>query len=278
MASAESRQAIEQVHTLLQQYFEVGNCEIDRVIAGWLQSMEIAWIHAAIMEALYQGRYKLVSVDQILRLWQRRGNPLRHFNREFESIISGHSTLFPNTLAAAESTLLRSAAHPQSFYRPAPVVPSGNLATGSPTPPPLPDPQPSAIPLPPQAAVLRPAIPQPTPLEVPAVTMLPPEPVAQEDVQGEAQENEVPAGLADELPGELGREMIPEPLGGVIDIFDSAAFGPDDQDLLDQGNTLIPDAHPPHHPDPIQPFIPEAETSELYHRLQEVARRSAALS
>jgi hypothetical protein len=35
----------------------------------------------------------MVSVDYILQLWQRRGAPLRHFNREFESIILGQTLL-----------------------------------------------------------------------------------------------------------------------------------------------------------------------------------------
>ena len=40
------------------------------------------------IEALYQGRYKAISVEQILSIWRRRGKILSHFNREFEAIVT----------------------------------------------------------------------------------------------------------------------------------------------------------------------------------------------
>lgn len=46
------------------------------------------WVRLAVIEAIYQGRYKLVSVEYILQLWQRRGKPICHFNREFEAIVA----------------------------------------------------------------------------------------------------------------------------------------------------------------------------------------------
>jgi hypothetical protein len=73
--------------------FDTENCWPEAVVAGWLQQFNAAWVSQAITEALYQGRYKLVSVDHILQLWQRRGHPLCHFNREFESIILGQTLL-----------------------------------------------------------------------------------------------------------------------------------------------------------------------------------------
>lgn len=76
---------------LLSDYsFDVDTCA-EAMVTGWLQQFEPVWVSQAITEALYQGRYKMVSVDHILQLWQRRGQPLRHFNREFESIILGQS-------------------------------------------------------------------------------------------------------------------------------------------------------------------------------------------
>ena len=86
---------IEAVHQLLTSYsFEVESYQTKAVVAGWLAEFGPVWVSHAITEALYQGRYKLISVDQILRLWQRRGQPIRHFNREFESIILGQTLLF----------------------------------------------------------------------------------------------------------------------------------------------------------------------------------------
>ncbi len=78
--------------------FDTDNCRTETVVAGWLQQFDAAWVSQAITEALYQGRYKLVSVEHILQLWQRRGHPLRHFNREFESIILGQTLLCPPPL------------------------------------------------------------------------------------------------------------------------------------------------------------------------------------
>ncbi|MEB3289864.1 MAG: hypothetical protein VKI82_08110 [Leptolyngbya sp.] len=77
---------------LLSDYsFDVESNGTEALVTGWLQQFEITWVSQAITEALYQGRYKVVSVDHILQFWQRRGQPLRHFNREFESIILGQS-------------------------------------------------------------------------------------------------------------------------------------------------------------------------------------------
>lgn len=77
---------------LLSDYsFDVDTCAAEAMVTEWLQQFEPAWVSQAITEALYQGRYKVVSVEHILQMWQRRGQPLRHFNREFESIILGQS-------------------------------------------------------------------------------------------------------------------------------------------------------------------------------------------
>ena len=77
---------------LLSDYsFDVEAYGTEAMVTDWLQRFEPVWVSQAITEALYQGRYKVVSVDHILQFWQRRGQPLRHFNREFESIILGQS-------------------------------------------------------------------------------------------------------------------------------------------------------------------------------------------
>ena len=56
-------------------------------INHWLISCPRYWVRLAIVEALYQGRYKAISVDHILRLWKRRGHPTFHFPHEFERLI-----------------------------------------------------------------------------------------------------------------------------------------------------------------------------------------------
>lgn len=67
--------------------FELNGYTLDQWIDRWLRHYPMGWLRPAVVEALYQGRYKVISVTQILELWQRRGRPLHHFNREFERII-----------------------------------------------------------------------------------------------------------------------------------------------------------------------------------------------
>lgn len=73
---------------LMVHYF--GIQEVD----AWTEVLVLAgryspdWVRLAMVEALYQGRYKVVSVKQILDIWQRRGKVVSHFNREFEAIVT----------------------------------------------------------------------------------------------------------------------------------------------------------------------------------------------
>lgn len=73
---------------LLRYYsFELGGSTIDHCLSRWLDAYSANWVRLAVVEALYQGRYKAVSVEQILALWQRRGCPVHHFNHEFERLV-----------------------------------------------------------------------------------------------------------------------------------------------------------------------------------------------
>jgi hypothetical protein len=89
-----------------------------QVLDEWLKSYSEQWIRLALVESLYQGRYKMISVEQLLVLWSRRGQPTFHFNHEFASLVchdvphqmeqavifkvSFHDTL-PHQSSAAES-------------------------------------------------------------------------------------------------------------------------------------------------------------------------------
>jgi hypothetical protein len=86
--------------------FDLGGYSLNRWIDQWLQQYPAVWLPGAVTEALYQGRYKAISVWQILDLWRRRGKPLQHFNREFERMVSNRSLqlLFnPSTRSPAET-------------------------------------------------------------------------------------------------------------------------------------------------------------------------------
>lgn len=73
---------------LLSHYgFERGGYAAEELVARWLESYQGNWVRLAVIEALYQGRYKAVSVEQILAVWARREQPIYRFNHEFERLI-----------------------------------------------------------------------------------------------------------------------------------------------------------------------------------------------
>ncbi|MEA5450570.1 hypothetical protein VB780_18470 [Leptolyngbya sp. CCNP1308] len=119
---------VEPIHQLLTSYsFDAEDYPTEAMIVGWLEDFGAVWVSHAITEALYQGRYKVISIDQILKLWQRRGQPIRHFNREFESIILGQSLLCP--------TGYGDGAEPSSIRRALPAIAPTSLGSGADQPP-----------------------------------------------------------------------------------------------------------------------------------------------
>ena len=67
--------------------FELCDQSREQVIHSWLERYPTKWVAAAIVEAIYQGRYKTTSVNRILLAWQFRGQPLYHFDCEFADLI-----------------------------------------------------------------------------------------------------------------------------------------------------------------------------------------------
>lgn len=77
------------IATLLQYYsFDLGDRTIDELLTEW-SKYDQTWVRLAIVECLHQGRYKGVSVSQILTFWQRKGEPQCRFNHEFERLVCG---------------------------------------------------------------------------------------------------------------------------------------------------------------------------------------------
>ena len=72
---------------LLHYGFDLGGYKTEKLVMEWLTKYPHQWLRLAVVEALYQGRYKAVSVEQILSMWQRLGQPLYHFNGEFERLV-----------------------------------------------------------------------------------------------------------------------------------------------------------------------------------------------
>ncbi|MDM9381365.1 hypothetical protein QUB80_11690 [Chlorogloeopsis sp. ULAP01] len=93
--------------TLLIHYsFDLSGYGAAELVERWQNQYPDGWLHLAVIEALYQGRYKAISVQQILTLWQRRDQPSFHFNMEFERLICSK---FPENLTSFATPSLNSA-------------------------------------------------------------------------------------------------------------------------------------------------------------------------
>lgn len=110
----------------------------EQLTQQWQQTYPSSWIRLALIEALYQGRHKAVSVEKILAAWQRRGQPLPHFDGEFEHLISNQ--LLQKRLAETaqspgkrEKATTASDINPREFIKPSlPTTLPRLLAQGNP--------------------------------------------------------------------------------------------------------------------------------------------------
>jgi hypothetical protein len=88
--------------TFLEHYgFELEGQPSQVWVERWSQLFPDLWIPAALLEALYQGRYKAASVEQLLRLWQRRGSPHLTFPPEIGQFLWQEQQELIRSLAAA---------------------------------------------------------------------------------------------------------------------------------------------------------------------------------
>ncbi|MFS8820756.1 hypothetical protein NW805_09895 [Synechococcus sp. W60.1] len=88
--------------TFLEHYgFELEGQPSQVWVERWSQLFPDLWIPAALLEALYQGRYKAASVEQLLRLWQRRGSPHLTFPPEIGQFLWQEQQERIRSLAAA---------------------------------------------------------------------------------------------------------------------------------------------------------------------------------
>lgn len=94
---------------LIHYSFDLSGYSADELVNRWQKHYPTHWLHLAVIEALYQGRYKGISVQQILAFWQRRGQEIYHFNMEFERLICSK---FPETLTAMAAPALPPVAEP----------------------------------------------------------------------------------------------------------------------------------------------------------------------
>ncbi|GEM_PF-959960 len=124
MTELSKNSTVEHTQALLTRYgFDLDGCEAVQLATQWAHDYQVRWICSAVVEALYQGRYKAVSVEQILLFWERRGEPICHFNRDFERIIRGHSASGLATKPDAQPSLTpseSSEAEPEAIVATAP--------------------------------------------------------------------------------------------------------------------------------------------------------------
>jgi hypothetical protein len=83
--------------------FDLSGYSASELVNRWQTQYPKDWLHLAVVEALYQGRYKAFSVQQILNFWWRRGQTIFHFNMEFERLICSK---FPEILTSLTPPLL----------------------------------------------------------------------------------------------------------------------------------------------------------------------------
>ena len=106
---------------LVQYCFDLRGYQAEELVRAWLYNYKSSWVRLAVIEALYQGRYKAVSVEQILATWNRCGFPKAHFNGEFERLIGRK---FPSNLAVFSdaSSLVENNIDTRSEVRSEPVA------------------------------------------------------------------------------------------------------------------------------------------------------------
>lgn len=109
--------------------FESNGDSLSLIIDQWLNTYPNKWVLAAVVEALYQGRYKVNSVNRILNTWCSRGEALPNFDHDFADFFckkiirsllaqseAAETNLYPPTSAPEDtSTVLMSNAESFQF-------------------------------------------------------------------------------------------------------------------------------------------------------------------
>ncbi|MDJ0900527.1 MAG: hypothetical protein QNJ55_17130 [Xenococcus sp. MO_188.B8] len=102
---------VAQAIALIKSYsFDTNSNSTEQLVQKWLKSYQGTWVRLAAIEALYLGRYKAVSIEQIMEVWSRIGTPNIHFTEEFEVLICSklpqHLIVSDSSLIATEASLV----------------------------------------------------------------------------------------------------------------------------------------------------------------------------
>jgi hypothetical protein len=75
---------------ILQLYkFDLGDRSLTSISIKW-RNYDPHWLRSAVTESIYRGRYKVISVEQILESWQRKQEVFSKFDDEFEALVWGN--------------------------------------------------------------------------------------------------------------------------------------------------------------------------------------------
>lgn len=69
-------------------HFDLDHYQIRELMVKWSKLYPHQWLPLAVIEAIYEGRIKAVSVEQILNFWHKKGEIIKRFNSEFERLIT----------------------------------------------------------------------------------------------------------------------------------------------------------------------------------------------
>lgn len=84
----DSLNQIQETIALMKYYsFDLNGYEFRELIAKWTKIYPHNWLPLATTEAIYQGRLKAISVEQILNVWLKKGKVKQSFNYEFMRLI-----------------------------------------------------------------------------------------------------------------------------------------------------------------------------------------------
>lgn len=98
-----ARDPLQSAVVLLQHYsfdLDDDHDSAEQVVREWLDEYSPKWVVAAIVEAIFQGRFKTASVDNILLTWSLSGRPQHHFDSQFADLVC--SKLFKKVMETSE--------------------------------------------------------------------------------------------------------------------------------------------------------------------------------
>jgi hypothetical protein len=287
MNKAAQETAAASAAALLTHYsFDRSGYSTDELIAEWLLEYPAAWVRLATIEALYQGRYKAVSVTHILACWKRRNQALYHFNHEFERLVSsqlpkGWKGILDSTEEIASGDEFIEVPPPGGFPRAIPSLKSGHISqtpggehspeSDAPDTPAIASPPEPSIPgdsepvdsSPPEPHEPDSSCPEPSP-PVPGDSF--PEslnPEVKETVKTVIPEKMTPVSLEPAVPGAI--ELNTDDLLGDL-WLDHPGIQSQDLEAEDSFQAIVNNS-------PIHQFTPQETSSDFYSKLKAVAQR-----